>query len=181
MFYPILPMSSISFLFAGIHYVLSGGKVRYPVIEPLLVVAHLAAYFGLLFVFLEPLHAVLFIAVHKAIEGVYMGSVFAPNHKGMPVLEKDAQVGFLRKQVTASRNVMPHPITDFIYGGLNYQIEHHLFPNMPRKNFKKARQVVKEFCLARSLPYHETSVLGSQREILGYLHRVSAPLRGKAA
>ena len=180
MFYPILPMSSISFLFAGIHYALTGGKVKYPVVEPMLVLAHLAAYFSLLFFFLDPLHAVLFIAVHKAIEGVYMGSVFAPNHKGMPVLEKDIRNGFMRDQATTSRNVFPHPLTDFIYGGLNYQIEHHLFPNMPRKNFKKARQVVKEFCLARSIPYHETSVLGSQREILGYLHRVSAPLRRKA-
>ena len=90
-----------------------------------------------------------------------MGSVFAPNHKGMPVLEKDSRNGFMRDQATTSRNVFPHPLTDFIYGGLNYQIEHHLFPNMPRKNFNKARQVVKEFCLARSIPYHETSVLGS--------------------
>ena len=179
MFYPILPMSSISFLFAGIHYALTGGKVRYPVIEPLLVFAHLAAYFGLLFVFLDPLHAVLFIAVHKAIEGVYMGSVFAPNHKGMPVLENDTQMGFLRKQVITSRNVNAHPITDFVYGGLNYQIEHHLFPNMPRKNFKKAQTIVRKFCQSHAIPYHQISVLGSQKEILGYLHRVSAPLRRK--
>ena len=181
MFYPILPMSSISFLFAGIFYVLTGRKVKYKLTEPLLVFAHLAAYFGLVFFFLPPLHAVLFIAVHKAIEGVYMGSVFAPNHKGMPVLESNTQMSFLRKQVITSRNVKPNPITDFIYGGLNYQIEHHLFPNMPRKNFKKARKVVKEFCLNHSISYHETSVLGSQREILGYLHKVSAPLRQKVA
>ena len=180
MFYPILPMSSISFLFAGIHYALTGGKVRYPLVEPMLVFAHLAAYFGLLFVFLSPLHAVLFIAVHKAMEGVYMGSVFAPNHKGMPVLEKGTTMGFLRQQVITSRDVSPHPVTDFVYGGLNYQIEHHLFPNMPRNNLKKARKVVKAFLQAHSIPYHETSVWGSQREILGYLHQVSAPLRRKA-
>ncbi len=181
MFYPILPMSSISFLFAGMHYVLTGGKVRYPVAEPLLVLGHLVAYFGLLFFFLDPLHAVLFIAVHKAIEGVYMGSVFAPNHKGMAVLDSDTQFGFMRKQVLTSRDVSPHPVTDFVYGGLNYQIEHHLFPNMPRKNFKAARKIVKKFCESRAIPYHETSVLGSQKEILGYLHRVSAPLRRKTA
>lgn len=181
MFYPILPMSSISFLFAGLHFVLTGGKVKYRVTEPMLVLAHLTAYLGLLFFFLDPGHAVLFIAVHKAVEGVYMGSVFAPNHKGMPVIENGVKLGFLRHQATTSRNIFPHPLTDYIYGGLNYQIEHHLFPNMPTKNFKKARPIVKAFCLERSIPYHETSVLGSQREILGYLHRVSAPLRAKAA
>lgn len=177
LFFPILVLSAVSFLFAGIHYVLTGSKLRYPIVEPLLVVAHLAVYLSLLFFFLEPLHAVLFIAVHKSLEGLYMGSVFAPNHKGMPVLDRDTEIGFLRQQVITSRDVAAHPVTDFVYGGLNYQIEHHLFPNMPRNNLKKAQILVREFCSSRSIPYHETSILQSNREILGYLHQVSAPLR----
>ncbi len=181
MFFPILVLSSISFLFAGIHYVLTGRKLRNRIMEPLLVLAHLGAYFSLLFIFLEPLHAVLFIAVHQAVEGFYMGSVFAPNHKGMLVLDQDTPMGFLRQQVTTSRDVNAHPVTDFIYGGLNYQIEHHLFPNMPRNNLKKAQPLVREFCRARSIPYHETSVMQSHREILGYMHEMSAPLREKRA
>ena len=180
MFFPVLLLAAVSFLFAGIHYVVTGGKVRYPLLEPLLVIAHLAAYFGLLFTMLGPLYAVLFIIVHKSVEGVYMGSVFAPNHKAMPVLEKDTQMGFMRQQIITSRNVKAHPITDFIYGGLNCQIEHHLFPNMPRNNLRKAQPLVREFCRTHSIPYHETSVLGSQKEILGHLHRLSAPLRVKA-
>ena len=180
MFFPVLLLAALSFLFAGIHYVVTGGKVRYPLVEPLLVVAHLAAYLGLLFTMLGPLYAVLFIIVHKSVEGVYMGSVFAPNHKAMPVLEKDTQMGFMRQQIITSRNVKAHPITDFIYGGLNCQIEHHLFPNMPRNNLRKAQTIVKDFCRTHSISYHETSVLGSQKEIVGHLHRLSAPLRAKA-
>ena len=181
LFFPILMLSSISFLFAGIHYVLTGKEVRYKVIEPILVAIHLVVYFGLLFVFLDPLHAVAFIAVHHAVEGFYMGSVFAPNHKGMPVLEEDAPMGFLRQQVITSRDVSAHPITDFVYGGLNYQVEHHLFPSMPRNSLKKVQPIVKEFCLKHHIPYHETSVMQSQREILGYMHKMSAPLRKKQA
>ena len=180
LFIPTLALASVSFLFASIHYVLTGGKLRYPVVETLLVIAHLGAYLGLLFTMLNPWHALLFILVHKSVEGLYMGSVFAPNHKGMPVLEKDTDMGFLRQQVITSRDVKAHPITDFVYGGLNYQIEHHLFPNMARNNLGKAQKVVREFCLDRGISYHETSVMGSQREILGYLHRTSAPLRSKA-
>ena len=180
MFFPVLLLAALSFLFAGIHYVLTGGKLRHRRVEPLLVVAHLAVYLGLLFTFLGPLYAVLFIIIHKSVEGVYMGSVFAPNHKAMPVLEKDSQLGFMRQQITTSRNVKAHPITDFIYGGLNCQIEHHLFPNMPRNNLRKAQPLVREFCRTHSISYHETSVLGSQKEIFGHLHRMSAPLRGKA-
>ena len=181
LFFPILLLSSISFLFAGMHYVLTGRPVRYPLVEPALVVAHLAAYFALLFTFLDPLHAVAFIAVHQAVEGLYMGSVFAPNHKGMPVLDQDTPMGFLRQQVLTSRDVSAHPITDFVYGGLNYQIEHHLFPSMPRNNLKKAQPMVKEFCRAHGISYHETSVMQSHREILGYMHKMSAPLRNKRA
>lgn len=181
LFFPILMLSSISFLFAGIHYVLSAKEVRYKVIEPILVAIHLSVYFGLLFVFLDPLHAVAFIAVHHAVEGFYMGSVFAPNHKGMPILEEDTPMGFLRQQVITSRDVSAHPITDFVYGGLNYQVEHHLFPSMPRNNLKKVQPIIKEFCLKHGIPFHETSVMQSQREILGYMHKMSAPLRKKQA
>ena len=172
--------SSISFLFAGIHYVLTGRPVKYSLTEPLLVVAHLMAYFALLFFLLEPLHAVLFIAVHQVIEGLYMGLVFAPNHKGMPVLDGDTPMSFLRQQVTTARDVSAHPITDFVYGGLNYQIEHHLFPSMPRNNLKRAQPLVREFCRARSIPYHETSLMQSHWEILGYMHSLP-PLRKKRA
>ena len=181
LFFPILMLSSISFLFAGMHYVLAGKPVRYPIVEPLLVVAHLAAYFGLLFVFLDPLHAVAFIAVHQAMEGLYMGSVFAPNHKGMPMLESDTPMGFLRQQIITSRDVRAHPITDFVYGGLNYQIEHHLFPSMPRNNLKKVQPIIKEFCRTHGIPFHETSVMQSHKEILSFMHKMSAPLRKKQA
>ena len=181
LFFPILLLSSISFLFAGMYYVLTGKPVRYPLVEPVLVVAHLAGYFALLFTFFDPLHPVAFFAVHQAVEGLYMGSVFAPNHKGMPVLENDTPMGFLRQQIITSRDVRAHPITDFVYGGLNYQIEHHLFPSMPRNNLKKVQPIIKEFCRTHGISYRETSVLQSHREILGYMHKMSAPLRKKQA
>jgi fatty acid desaturase len=145
--------------------------------ESLILVAHFVLYFGLLFTALEPLQAVLFVAVHRGLFGVYMVSIFAPNHKAMPMLDKDSQMDFLRRQVLTSRNVLAHPVTDFWYGGLNYQIEHHLFPRMPRNKLREAQSIVKDFCRNHSIGYHETSVLGSYREILGHLHEVGAPLR----
>ena len=123
------------------------------------------------------MQAVLFIAVHRGLFGMYMVSIFAPNHKAMPVLDRDSQLDFLHRQVLTSRNVIAHPITDFWYGGLNYQIEHHLFPSMPRNKLREVQVIVKAFCRAHSIAYHETSVLQSYREILQHLHEVGAPLR----
>jgi fatty acid desaturase len=126
---------------------------------------------------LEPLQALLFIAVHRGLFGTYLVSIFAPNHKAMPLLDRDTKVDFLRRQVLTSRNVVAHPITDFWYGGLNYQIEHHLFPRLPRNKLPEAQRIIRGFCREHSIAYHETSVLQSYREILQHLHRVGAPLR----
>ncbi|GAA3120312.1 hypothetical protein GCM10020254_79300 [Streptomyces goshikiensis] len=80
---------------------------------------------------LPPGEAVVFLLVHQCLFGVYLGSVFAPNHKGMPVLRGDERPDFLRRQVLTSRDVRGGRFTDIVLGGLNYQIEHHLFPSMP--------------------------------------------------
>ena len=152
-------------------------KAKSTLAEALVMGAHFVLYFGLLFSVLEPLRALLFIAVHRGLFGMYMVSIFAPNHKAMPVLDRDSQLDFLRRQVLTSRNVIAHPITDFWYGGLNYQIEHHLFPRLPRNKLREAQQIVKAFCRDHSIAYHETSVLQSYREILQHLYEVSAPQR----
>jgi Fatty acid desaturase len=74
--------------------------------------------------------------------GLYLGSVFAPNHKGMPILSRDDDSDFLRRQVLTARNVRGGRLTDLLLGGLNYQIEHHLFPSMPRPSLRRAQPLV---------------------------------------
>lgn len=177
LFYPMLLLTSLSLLGGGIAYLVRRERVRYPVAEVTAVVAGIGLYLAILFVFLPPWQAALFIVVHRALAGFHMGSVFAPNHKGMPVLDPGAKLDYLRQQVLTARDVLPNPVIDYAYGGLNYQIEHHLFPNMPRNRLKDARKLVRAFCLERGIPYHETGFWQSQREILGYMHEVSAPLR----
>jgi fatty acid desaturase len=179
-FYPMLLFEEVGLRLAGIIFLLTH-KIKYPVLEPMLIVGHFVVYFGLVFSLLSTGHAVLFVIVHQAVFGLIVGSAFAPNHKGMLVVEEDEEMDFFRRQVLTSRNMRAHPITDFWFGGLNYQIEHHLFPNMPRKNLKEAQKITKAFCSDHSIPYHETGVIQSQIEILQYLHEESSPLRaGKA-
>src|SRR5438876_1448216 len=141
---------------------------------------HLVAYVALLVALVGPWRAALVIVVQKCVGGFYMASVFAPNHKGMPQIEPGEEMDFLRSQVLTARNVRSHPMTDFLYGCLNYQIEHHLFPTMPRCNIREAHKIVRAYCADLGVPYHETSIYRSYREILEFLHEVGAPLR-KAA
>ncbi len=174
--FPLSLLQAISMLRSSIEF-LAAKKANSTLAEALTICAHFALYLGVLFSVLEPLQALLFIAVHRGLFGMFMVSIFAPNHKAMPILERESQLDFLRRQVLTSRNVIAHPITDFWYGGLNYQIEHHLFPRLPRNKLREAQQLIRDFCGQHSISYHETTVLQSYREILQHLHEVGSPLR----
>jgi fatty acid desaturase len=97
------------------------------------------------------------------------------------VLEHDSDLDFLRQQVLTARNVRANWFTDFWYGGLNYQIEHHLFPSMPRNALGRAQLIVRAFCAQHRIAYYETGVLQSYKEVLQFMHHVSAPLRERSA
>ena len=79
--------------------------------------------------------------MHQAATGIYLGLVFAPNHKGMALVDASAPLDALRAQVLTARNVRAHPVVDWCYGGLNYQIEHHLFPALPRHRLRAASRL----------------------------------------
>ena len=176
LFYPLVSFEGVVLRLSGIRYMF-GNRLMFPIAEPIMMAGHIGVYAGLVFLSLPLWQGILFIAVNQLLFGLYIGSTFAPNHKGMLLLDGKTQIDFLRKQVLTARNVKSSPLNDLLYGGLNYQIEHHLFPSMPRNRLKEAQKIVMPFCREHSISYHETGVVRSQREILQYLHYVSAPLR----
>ena len=114
--------------------------------------------------------------MHQAVFGLYMGCSFAPNHKGMPIIEPDEKLDYLRRQVLTSRNVRGGWFIDQLLGGLNYQIEHHLFPSMPRANLRApgascARTARTTHLVRRDLPRFVYAI------VLRHLHALGAPLR----
>ena len=157
---------------------LATGTARHRWADGTLTLAHFSIFVGCLVTALGPARGLCFLAVHHAITGLYLGSAFAAGHIGMRVFDADAQLDFVRRQVLTTRNVRPHPLVDFWYGGLNYQIEHHLFPGMPRNQLGRARRLVREFCAAERIPYREKGIVGAYREVMENLREVSATLRG---
>jgi fatty acid desaturase len=146
-------------------------------IEAFLVTIHLIFYFGIIFYNLGALHGILFIITNQLLFGFYLSSIFATNHKGMEIVNKDHSLDFVKLQVSTSRNVKSNVFTDYFYGGLNHQIEHHLFPHMSRNKLNRAQEIVKAFCKKKSIDYEETSMIRSYKEILKHLHDVSSELR----
>jgi fatty acid desaturase len=133
--------------------------------EAALLTLHTGCYCALVVLAVGPLRAVVVVAAHQLLFGLYAASVFAPNHKGMPVLDGDGGLGYLERQVVTARNVRGHPATDWWYGGLNYQIEHHLFPTLPRNRLREAQAIVRPFCAERGISYCETSLWKSYGEV----------------
>jgi fatty acid desaturase len=113
--------------------------------------------------------------VSQVLASLYLAAIVSTNHIGMPVWAAHAPMPFLERQLRSSRNVLPSPLVDFVFGGLNYQIEHHLFPTMPRNHFGAARALVKPYCLALGLPYTECSVVVVYREVLAAVPLHSRP------
>src|SRR5690606_33751469 len=180
LFFPLLTLAGLDLRRASLQGLLgaNGARVRRRGLELALLAAHAAGYLGALFTVLPPGLALAFLAVHQGLFGVYLGSIFAPNHKGMPMPTE--RMDFLRKQVLTSRNVAGGRLTDglvhVVMGGLNHQIEHHLFPSMPTPNLRRARPIVRGFCAEIGVPYHETGLERSSAESLRQLKEASAPL-----
>jgi len=159
--------------------VVARGGARHAIVEPILMTLHYVALYGGSFWLLSPADAMTFLFSFHGALGLYLGLVFAPNHIGMPVAGDWAQGDFLRAQVVTSRNVRGSRLVDFLFGGLNHQIEHHLFPSMPRRQLRRAGTLVRAFCEERELCFHQPGLLDTYREVFGHLHSVGVNLRRK--
>jgi fatty acid desaturase len=177
LFFPLLTLEGINLHVQAFTWLRRKGLRHYRRLEYTLLTVHSLGYLIALFVVLPPGKALVFIAVHQAAWGVYMGCSFAPNHKGMPTIAAGTKLDFLRRQVLTTRNVRGNPVIDFLLGGLNYQVEHHLFPNMPRINLRKAQPLVRAYCRDLHIPYTETGLIHSYVVALRHLNQLGAPLR----
>jgi fatty acid desaturase len=174
LFFPLLLGEAASLHVASIRALASRAGPRRPA-EAALLAVHLAGYLSVVFLVLPPAKAVVFVLVQQGLFGLYLGASFAPNHKGMPVLAAADNSDYLRRQVLTSRNVRGGWLTDLALGGLNYQIEHHLFPSMPRPNLRRSQPLIRDFCRQQGLPYCEASLAGSYAQALRHLHAVGRP------
>ena len=181
LFFPMLLLEGLNLKVSGIRDLKRQGR-RERTVEASLMLLHLGGYSALLLTSMSLGTAVAFALLHHALFGLHLGMAFAPNHKGMEMPDPDAERwDFLRRQVLTARNVRGGPITDALFGGLNYQIEHHLFPGMPRPNLRIAQPLVREHCEALGVSYAETGVIDSYRLALRHMRDVGAPLRTEGA
>jgi fatty acid desaturase len=171
LFFPMLLFEGANLHVASVR-ALVGRATRRRLWETVLFAAHVVGYFTAVFMVLSPLRAIVFILVQQGLFGLYLGCSFAPNHKGMAMFEAGDRRDFLSRQLLTSRNVRGNRVVDLVLGGLNYQIEHHLFPSLPRPNLRHAQVLVQQFCVQHNLSYTQTGLIDSYRQALRHLHAV---------
>jgi fatty acid desaturase len=176
-FFPLLLLEVLNLHMSSVMTVLRPNTVPHQRVEAVLVICRLAALVAVLFAVLPPGKAGAFLGLQMGVFGLCLGASFAPNHKGMPIVPATMKLDFLRRQVLMSRNIRGSVFVDFAMGGLNYQIEHHLFPSMPRPNLKRAQPLVRAYCEKHGVTYTEVGLFTSYGIVTRYLNTVG--LRGR--
>jgi fatty acid desaturase len=106
--------------------------------------------------------------------GVYMVLAFVPNHTAMPISEGRLNcLSFMQRQMLTTRNVATNSLGDILFGGLNFQIEHHLFPYLPRHNLRKASRIVRKYVEDAGLTYQSCGPAKAYGEVFRHMRAMS--------
>jgi fatty acid desaturase len=175
-FFPLFFLEAFSLKFESWRFLMRA-KSHNRLGEVLSLALHYIVFVFLLVHFLGLGRAIVFTLLYNALLGLSLGMVFVTNHVGRPILSKDVQMDFLNRQVVTARNLKAHWLTDYCFGLLGCQIEHHLFPAISRNRLRDAQQIIRPFCELHGIDYHETGVLQCYREIVWHLHNIGAATR----
>ena len=118
--------------------------------------------------------ALLNYALMTLLIGPYLGTIFLVNHIGTRVIEPDEPISYFRQEISVTRNLGATRLHDFLFGGLNNHIEHHLFPSMPTVHLRAARRITRQFCARHGIAYVEMSWLAAAREVARHFRAMSA-------
>jgi fatty acid desaturase len=171
-FFPVLTLTGLDLHAKSIQMLTARGEVKHRVFELVGITVRLVGFAVLAIVVAGPVIGAAFLLVQVMVFGFTMGAAFAPNHKGMPLIDESQRIDYLRRQVLTSRNISGGWPVTLGMGALNFQIEHHLFPSMPSINLRRARPIVREYCAELGVTYTETSLLKSWAIVVRYIHRV---------
>jgi len=114
----------------------------------------------------------LYYLVAFLVAGIVFIQIFV-NHYPCPVLDDIEEDNFVLHQLRTTMAISSNTMTDWFYGGLQFQVEHHLFPMMPRHNLRKVQPYIVELCRRHNVPYLENTFFGACCDIFHVLKDVS--------
>ncbi|NXO02625.1 FADS2 desaturase, partial [Rhinopomastus cyanomelas] len=112
----------------------------------------------------------LLVSFRRFLESHWFVWVTQMNHIPMEI-DSEKHRDWLSSQMAATCNIEQSFFNDWFTGHLNFQIEHHLFPTMPRHNFWKVKPLVKSLCAKYGVEYEEKPLGRAFVDIIGSLKR----------
>jgi fatty acid desaturase len=177
LFYPLLAFEGFNLHVQSVRSLVQRRDVKGRWVELGAITAHFALFFAVLLVALPFPLAVAFFVVQTLVFGFYLGTSFAVNHIGMRMIPNHVELDFLRRQVLTSRNIKGGFWATVLLGGLNYQVEHHLFPSMARPHLARTRLLVMEHCAELDIPYTEVTLGAAHRHVARHIQSVGLAAR----
>jgi fatty acid desaturase len=105
--------------------------------------------------------------------GPYLAAIFWLNHIGMPLVRSGDSTSFLEHQTVTSRTVLSPPKLDWLFGGLNYQTEHHLFPQVPAAQLARVQPIVQATLAGTPLRYNAVGFGAAVRAVAAHFRQVA--------
>lgn len=85
----------------------------------------------------------------------------------------DSSNGYLRTQLSTTMDIDCSPAMDWFHGGLQFQVEHHLWPRLPRHNLRRAKGILESFCKDHGLAYHQSNFFNANLMVLDTLKQTA--------
>eukprot|EP01116_Phalansterium_solitarium_P012788 TRINITY_DN2938_c0_g1_i2.p1 TRINITY_DN2938_c0_g1~~TRINITY_DN2938_c0_g1_i2.p1 ORF type:complete len:429 (-),score=104.58 TRINITY_DN2938_c0_g1_i2:311-1597(-) len=109
----------------------------------------------------------------RLIESHWFTWITSMSHLPMKIMDVDEKQTWVESQLVSTQNMSPGLFNDWFTGHLNYQIEHHLFPLMPRHNYPLVAPRVQALCQKYGIEYRVRSLLGASQDVLDKLSSVA--------
>ncbi|XP_058161334.1 acyl-CoA 6-desaturase isoform X1 [Dasypus novemcinctus] len=143
---------------------------RQPVEDLAWAVSYYTRFFVTYIPFFGVLGALLFLNFIRFLESHWFVWVTQMNHIVMEI-DNEPYRDWFSSQLAATCNVEQSFFNDWFSGHLNFQIEHHLFPTMPRHNFYKIAPLVKSLCAKHGIEYQEKPLMQALQDIIRSLKK----------
>lgn len=124
-----------------------------------LMLLHWPLVWGVIFYFLPLSDALIVFATLNLTLSPWLAFGFITNHLGCEVFnyEEGKEFSWMELQMRTSRSLQGGTLVHWFYGGLNTQIEHHLFPRAPRFNLLKVQKMTQDFAQKHNIEYFATT------------------------
>jgi len=181
LYYPVMMVARINLYIQGILLLASKEKIEHRALE----IGTLCLFFGwfgtmLAYCLNSWQERLAYIGMSHAVAGLLHVQItlshFAEEVYHGQAYNDDTDEWF-RMQVKTTLNIDCPTWMDWFHGGLQFQVEHHLWPRLPRHNLRAARDLTKKLCKKHDIEYHECTFFAGQKRMISKLYETALEAR----